>query len=74
MKRLGLIALLCCFASCKDGTIVTDLRGTGDEAFDRIYHFEYKSHEYILFRKGLGNNAIAGVVHDPDCKCKEEIK
>ena len=72
MIRLGLIALLCCFASCKDGAIVTDLRGTGDEVFDRIYHFEYKSHEYIIYRSGICNNSIVGVVHDPDCKCKEE--
>lgn len=74
MKRLGLISLLCCFASCKEGAVVTDLRGTGDEVFDRIYHFEYKSHEYIIFRDGFGSNSVLGVVHNPDCKCKEETK
>lgn len=72
MKRFGLIALLCWFTSCTEKTIVNDLRGTEDKVFSRIYHIEYKSHEYIIFRDGIGNNSIVGVVHDPNCKCKED--
>lgn len=74
MKRFGLIALLCWFTSCIEETIVNDLRGTEDKVFSRICHFEYKSHEYIIFSGGLGSSSVLGVVHDPDCKCKEETK
>ena len=42
--------------------------------FSSISHFEYRGHSYIKFSSRVGHGAEAGVVHDPDCKCKEETK
>ena len=42
--------------------------------FRFISHFEYRGHSYIKFSSRMGNGAEAGVVHDPDCKCKEETR
>lgn len=72
MKKLGLIALLCCLASCEYKTEIKDVRNTEQNIFNNIYHFKYKSHDYIMFRTKYTNNGVAGVVHDPDCKCKED--
>lgn len=35
----------------------------------KIYPFEYKGHEYIMFTQGEGQNRALGIVHDPDCSC-----
>lgn len=69
---IALSALVLC--SCVDETIVKDTRDTKSLVFGRVYHFSYKSHDYIMFRDGYGKVSVAGVVHDPDCKCKEETK
>ena len=71
MKKILIILSALVLSSCDEGTSVIDLRSTGDEIFDKIYHFKYKSHDYIMFRKDLGNSGVAGVVHDPDCKCNQ---
>lgn len=63
------VALTFCLTSCESRTSVSDVRGTKEKAIDYVFHFEYNSHDYIMFKKGEGHWGTAGVVHDPDCKC-----
>lgn len=71
MKKLLLTtAVILGLASCEDETMVYDLRDQENLPTPYVIHFEYKGHDYILFRTMGGNCSIAGVVHDPDCKCK----
>lgn len=64
-----LVVLMFCLVSCETRTLVSDVRGTKEKAIDYVFHFEYNSHDYIMFKRGNGQSGTAGVVHDPDCKC-----
>lgn len=72
MKKLLLTtALILGLASCEtEGTRIDDYRDKENLPVEYIKHFEYKGHDYVLFRDGIGDYAVGGVVHDPDCRCK----
>ena len=72
MKKLLLTtALILGLASCAtEGTRVDDYRDKENLPVKHIKHFEYKGHDYILFRTAGGYASVGGVVHDPNCKCK----
>ena len=72
MKKILIVLSALALSSCeiKHEPIVS--RNT--EVLDKVYHFEYMSHDYIMFRHGFGYSSIAGVVHDPDCKCNNSKK
>lgn len=72
MKKLLLTtALILGLASCAtEGTRIDDYRDKENLPVKYIKHFEYKGHNYILFKTEGVNSAVGGVVHDPDCKCK----
>ena len=73
MKKLLLTtAVILGFASCETKTTIKDYRGQENLPAQFIKHFEYKGHDYILFDTGGGKCSVGGVVHDPDCKCKEK--
>ena len=36
-----------------------------------VRHFKYRDHSYIQFDISGGQCAKAGVIHDPDCRCKK---
>jgi hypothetical protein len=72
MKKIMIILSALALSSCTTEVAVKDFRGTTYEVFDRIVHFSYKSHDYIIFRDGSDKYSVAGVVHDPDCQCKKE--
>lgn len=36
-----------------------------------VRHFKYRNHSYIQFDMSGGHYAKAGVIHDPDCRCKK---
>ena len=48
--------------------------GGGSER--RVDKFSFEGHKYILFKTNKGwNNAMCGVVHDPECEKKDrEVK
>ena len=46
--------------SSKESVVITD-----------VDCFEYDGHEYLLFKQGVLDCAIGGVVHNPDCKCNK---
>ena len=72
MKKLLLTtALILSLTSCDvEGTRVDDYRDKENLPVKHIKHFEYKGHDYILFKTKGANGAVGGVVHDPDCRCK----
>lgn len=71
MKKLLLTtALILGLASCETETKIKDYRTKERFPFSVITHFEYKGHDYILFKTEGVKSAVGGVVHDPDCKCK----
>ena len=74
MKKLLLTtALILGLASCEtEGTRIYDYRDKENLPVKYIKHFEYKGHDYIIFKDGVADYAIGGVVHDPDCKCKTD--
>ena len=80
MKKvlIALFVLLLC--SCEEDIVLVYKNRELDEVrhlevpFSSISHFEYRGHSYIKFSSRVGHGAEAGVVHDPDCKCKEETK
>lgn len=63
------VVLIFCLVSCEIKTSVSDVRETKVDVIDHVLHFEYNSHDYIMFKRGAGDWGTAGVVHDPDCKC-----
>ena len=71
MKKIMAVLSALVLCSCVEEENIKDFRDTKFEVFDRIVHFSYKSHDYIMFRDGSGDFSVAGIVHDPDCKCKE---
>lgn len=72
MKKLLLTtAIILGLASCETKTMIEDYRDQENLPFPYITHFEYKGHDYIFFDTEDGQWAVGGVVHDPDCKCKE---
>lgn len=72
MKKLLLTtAIILSLASCEPKTMIEDYRDQENLPTPYIIHFEYKGHDYIFFSAGRANGAAGGVVHDPDCKCKE---
>ena len=36
-----------------------------------VIEFEYNKHDYIMFSR-YGNTRQTGIVHNPECHCKEE--
>lgn len=74
MKKLLLTtAVIFGLASCAtEGTRIDDYRGEENLPVKTIEHFEYKGHDYILFKTKGANGAVGGVVHDPDCRCKAD--
>ena len=45
---------------------------TADACICSVRHFKYKNHKYIQFTSDEGAySAIGGIVHDPDCHCKQ---
>lgn len=72
MKKLLLTtAIILSLASCETKTMIEDYRDQENLPTPYIKHFEYKGHDYIFFSARRANGAVGGVVHDPDCKCKE---
>lgn len=71
MKKIMIVLSALVLCSCVKEENIKDFRGTEFEVFNKIVHFSYKSHDYIMFRYGYNEYSIAGIVHDPDCKCKE---
>ena len=72
MKKLLLTtAIILSLASCETKTMIEDYRDQEKLPTPYIKHFEYKRHDYIFFSAGRAHGAVGGVVHDPDCKCKE---
>ena len=73
MKKLLLTtAFILGLTSCEtEGTRVDDYRDKENLPVKYIEHFEYKGHDYILFKTKGGYVSAGGVVHDPDCKCKK---
>ena len=49
-----------------DDGFVTDYDHIG-----AVRHFKYRNHSYIQFDISGGQCAKAGVIHDPDCRCKK---
>lgn len=39
-----------------------------NDVFTDVVEFEYKNHEYIMFKNGM-TYTDSGIVHNPDCKC-----
>ena len=74
MKKIMTVLSALVLCSCVEEENIKDFRDAKFEVFDRIVHFNYKSHDYIMFRDGSGDFSVAGIVHDPDCKCKEETR
>lgn len=76
MKKLLLTTVLILgLASCAtEGTRVDDYRDKENLPIGYIKHFEYKGHDYIIFKDGVADHAIGGVVHDPDCRCKKNTE
>lgn len=74
MKKLLLAtAAILGLASCAtEGTRIDDYRDEENLPVKTIEHFEYKGHDYIFFKDGIGKYAVGGVVHDPDCRCKTD--
>ncbi len=35
-----------------------------------VRHFKYRNHSYIQFDMGGGYYSKAGIIHDPDCRCR----
>ena len=38
---------------------------------EAVRHFKYRNHSYIQFDMAGGQYAKAGVIHDPDCRCRK---
>lgn len=38
---------------------------------EAVRHFKYRNHSYIQFDMAGGHYAKAGVIHDPDCRCRK---
>ena len=72
MKKILIVLSALALSSCEIKYEPVVLRNA--EVLDRVYHFEYMSHDHIMFQHGIGNASIAGVVHDPDCKCNDREK
>lgn len=74
MKKIMIVLLALVLCSCVKEENIKDFREAKFEVFNRIVHFSYKSHDYIMFRDGVGDYSVAGIVHDPDCKCNDSKK
>lgn len=49
-----------------DGGFVSD-----DDHIGSVRHFKYRNHSYIQFDIGGGQYSSAGIIHDPNCRCKK---
>ena len=84
MKKILIVLSALVLTSCGEGYVDVYKKGKLDSdsqpirrsevPFNEITHFEYCGHSYIKFASRFGNGAEAGVVHDPDCKCKEDAE
>lgn len=37
----------------------------------RVSDFEHEGHQYIYFKENSGKYATGGIVHNPNCTCKQ---
>lgn len=37
-----------------------------------ITEFNYKGHHYLLYKQARDRRGYCGMVHDPDCPCREK--
>ena len=74
MKKLLILITLFALVSCKPQPAKI-INRTEEEAlirFDLVRHFEYRGHKYISFQYSpSAYKSFMGVVHDPDCLCKD---
>lgn len=74
MKKLLILLALSTLAGCKPKPAKVVER-TEEEVlirFDLVRHFEYQGHKYISFQYSpSAYKSFMGVVHDPDCLCKD---
>lgn len=81
-KLLSILILSFLFISCKEPP-KREIVGECDSKVEIIRNdissdievqtLTYKSHDYIMFRKGFGTEPTMAVEHDPDCKtCKNK--
>lgn len=42
------------------------------EIANEIAEFNYKGHRYLKYHHYAGNATVAGIIHDPDCPCREK--
>lgn len=68
MKNLLFALLMLCCTSCTDTVLIEE---TESPPFNRIIHFEYNGHKYIIFDRLEGMTGTSGVVHDPNCNCDQ---
>lgn len=71
-KYLFFILLLIC-VSC--GQSVNDKPVTTEKVSYRVKFrvsdFEHEGHQYIYFKENSGKFASGGIVHNPNCTCKQ---
>ena len=69
MKKLFIAFItLVLFVSCENRKAEISKTKIKD-IVNHVYEFEYKDHDYIMFKDARGNLTTAGVVHSPDCRC-----
>ena len=76
MKKLALLSLfLLLLTSCTKGDpirVQMKINNTSETVniHMNVLEYEYNGHDYIMFSR-YGNSSAVGVVHNPNCHCKE---
>lgn len=64
---LFLVVVTSCEAPADVPRIKTNVGSVSFRAFD----FSYEGHDYIYFKSRSGKFSTGGVVHNPNCTCKQ---
>lgn len=69
---LTLLALATTGCSIPEKTPGQKKREIENKIESRITEFNYKGHQYILYKSSNFDNSCSGMVHDPDCPCHKQ--
>lgn len=68
---LLLLLLLIIVTSCEASTNVPKIKTSVGNVTIKAYDLSYKGHDYIYFKSGSGKFGTGGIVHNPNCRCKQ---
>lgn len=71
MRTIIFILISLILTSCKNINEPTQEQKDAKHA-SFIEEFNYKDHNYILYKSSLDYGSYSGIVHNPDCKCKHK--